>query len=63
MSDFCRDLGGSETASAVVRRHIRLLHDYNEIKDIGLGFLAVIAESQGLPLMDVHKMYGINDKD
>ncbi|KAI5287143.1 hypothetical protein KEM52_001724 [Ascosphaera acerosa] len=42
---------------AVTRRHIRLLHDYNEIKDVGQGLLGLIAESRGCRYVEVQEEY------
>ncbi|KAJ5095085.1 hypothetical protein N7532_007376 [Penicillium argentinense] len=33
--------------STTVKKHIDLLHAYNEIKDVGLGLMGLIAEARG----------------
>ncbi|PGH10122.1 hypothetical protein AJ80_07572 [Polytolypa hystricis UAMH7299] len=50
-------------ASAIVQRHIRLLHEYNEIKDIGMGLLSLIADARGVRYVDVQKEFGVGEKD
>ncbi|RAL10079.1 SWI5/SAE3 family protein [Aspergillus homomorphus CBS 101889] len=46
-----------------VQRHIRLLHEYNEIKDIGQGLLGLIADARGVRQIDVQREYGVSDQD
>ncbi len=40
-------------AEAILKRHIRLLHEYNEIKDVGLGLMGLIADARGVRLAEV----------
>lgn len=49
--------------TATVQRHIRLLHEYNEIKDIGQGLMGIIADARGLRQIEVQREYGVADKD
>ncbi|PGH13939.1 hypothetical protein AJ79_03354 [Helicocarpus griseus UAMH5409] len=49
--------------TAIVQRHIRLLHEYNEIKDIGQGLMGLIAEARGVRHVDVQRDFGIGEKD
>lgn len=49
--------------TAIVNRHIRLLHEYNEIKDVGQGLLGLIAESRGVRYVDVQKEFEVAEKD
>ncbi|KAI9374168.1 DUF1337 domain protein [Aspergillus egyptiacus] len=49
--------------SATVKRHIRLLHEYNEIKDIGQGLMGLIADARGVRQVDVQKEFGLDEKD
>ncbi|KAJ5144196.1 uncharacterized protein N7515_002983 [Penicillium bovifimosum] len=49
--------------NATVERHIRLLHDYNEIKDVGQGLMGLIADSKGVRQVDVEKEFGVGDQD
>lgn len=49
--------------AATVQRHIRLLHEYNEIKDIGQGLLGLIADARGARQVDVQREFGLEDED
>ncbi|KAL4807841.1 DNA repair protein [Aspergillus unguis] len=46
-----------------VKRHIRLLHEYNEIKDIGQGLVGLIADARGMRQIDVQEEFGVGGKD
>lgn len=48
-----------ETASQTVRNHIRLLHEYNEIRDIGQGLLGLLADARGARHVDVQSEFGV----
>lgn len=48
---------------AIVKRHIRLLHQYNEIKDIGQGLMGLIADGRGVRHVDVQSEFGVGGKD
>jgi hypothetical protein len=50
-------------ATAVIRRHIALLHDYNEIKDVGQGLMGMIAERRGVRVGVVMEEFGVGEKD
>ncbi|KAJ9657607.1 hypothetical protein H2201_008112 [Coniosporium apollinis] len=50
-------------AKAVIKRHITLLHDYNEIRDVGLGLMGLIADARGVRIKDVQEEFGIEAKD
>ncbi|KAJ5320577.1 hypothetical protein PENANT_c033G11172 [Penicillium antarcticum] len=49
--------------TATVKRHIRLLHEYNEIKDIGQGLMGLIAEGRGVRQIEVEREFGAGEKD
>ncbi|KAJ9266706.1 hypothetical protein DTO212C5_6242 [Paecilomyces variotii] len=49
--------------SRTVQRHIRLLHSYNEIKDVGQGLMGLIADARGVRHVDVQREFGIGEKD
>ncbi|RJE26020.1 hypothetical protein PHISCL_01622 [Aspergillus sclerotialis] len=49
--------------TATVQRHIRLLHEYNEIKDIGQGLMGIIADARGSRQIEVQREFGVADKD
>ena len=42
-------------AAETVKRHIKLLHDYNDIKDVGQGLIGMIADNRGIR---VGELYG-----
>ncbi|KAJ5872249.1 DNA repair protein Swi5/Sae3 [Penicillium soppii] len=46
-----------------IERHIRLLHEYNEIKDVGQGLMGIIADARGVRQVDVEKEFGVGEKD
>jgi DNA repair protein Swi5/Sae3 len=46
-----------------VKRHIKLLHDYNEIRDAALEFVGKIAEKEQCRAIDVLKEYDMDEKD
>jgi DNA repair protein Swi5/Sae3 len=50
-------------AEAIVKRHIKLLHAYNEIKDVGQGLMGLIADARGVRLKEVMEEMGIGEKD
>jgi hypothetical protein len=31
-----------------VRRHIHLLHEYNEVRDVAMGLMGLVAENRGV---------------
>lgn len=48
---------------ATVKAHIKLLHDYNEIRDIGQGLMGIIADNRGLRVSDVYRDFDIAEGD
>lgn len=50
-------------ANAVIKDHIRLLHEYNEIKDIGQGLMGMVAEGRGVRIREVMEDFGMGEKD
>ncbi|MCJ1456598.1 hypothetical protein MMC28_006960 [Mycoblastus sanguinarius] len=48
---------------AIVKEHIRLLHDYNEIRDIGQGLMGIIADNKGVRVKDVYKDFDVDEGD
>ncbi|MCJ1225380.1 hypothetical protein MMC12_002029 [Toensbergia leucococca] len=51
------------TPHLTVRKHINLLTTYNEIRDIGMGLMGMIAESRGLRIKDVYEEFGVEPED
>lgn len=50
-------------ARTTIKRHISLLHTYNEIRDIGQGLMGLIADSRGVRIKDVQDEFGVDAKD
>ncbi|KAL1969024.1 hypothetical protein VTN77DRAFT_858 [Rasamsonia byssochlamydoides] len=50
-------------ATKTVQKHIRLLHSYNEIRDIGQGLLGLIADARGVRHVDVQREFGVGVED
>ena len=50
-------------ANRVVKKHIRLLHEYNEIKDVAQGIMGLIADSRGVRIVDVQDEFGVDAND
>ncbi|KAJ5540568.1 hypothetical protein N7494_005644 [Penicillium frequentans] len=46
-----------------VQRHVRLLHEYNDIKDAAQGLMGLIADAKGVRVAKIHKEYGVDEKD
>lgn len=49
--------------STTVKKHIRLLHEYNEIKDVGQGLMGLIADARNVRQIEVQKEFGVGDRD
>lgn len=49
--------------SQTVQNHIRLLHDYNEIRDVGQGLLGLVADKRGVRYGDVLEEFGVEAND
>ncbi|KAF2731205.1 hypothetical protein EJ04DRAFT_514716 [Polyplosphaeria fusca] len=50
-------------ANKIVKKHIKLLHEYNEIKDVGQGLMGLIADQRGVRIVEVQDEFGIDSKD
>ncbi|CCX13653.1 Swi5-domain-containing protein [Pyronema domesticum] len=46
-----------------VKRHIHLLHEYNEVRDVALGLMGLVAESRGEPVKRVMEECGIESSE
>ncbi|KAL6249978.1 hypothetical protein RBB50_002279 [Rhinocladiella similis] len=47
----------------VFSNHISLLKEYNEIKDVAMGMLSILAEKQGRRLAEVMEDHGLTEDD
>lgn len=51
------------SAQSKIKRHIKLLQQYNEIKDIGQGLMGLIAEQRDVRVVDVMADFDMVEKD
>jgi hypothetical protein len=47
--------GRNPDAEATVKSHIKLLHEYNDIKDVGQFLIGKIADQRGVPVRDLYE--------
>lgn len=50
-------------ANKIVKQHIKLLHEYNELKDVGQGLMGLIADQRGVRIVEVQEEFGVDAKD
>lgn len=50
-------------ANKMVKEHIKLLHEYNELKDVGQGLMGLIADQRGVRIVEVQDEFGIDAED
>ncbi|KFY62746.1 hypothetical protein V496_04421, partial [Pseudogymnoascus sp. VKM F-4515 (FW-2607)] len=52
-------------AAATVKAHIKRLHAYNEIRDVGQGLIGMIAEQRGVRIGECYDSgeFGVGAKD
>ncbi|KAK6362157.1 hypothetical protein TWF730_005854 [Orbilia blumenaviensis] len=50
-------------SKATIQQHIKLLHDFNEIRDVGLHLIGMIADERGVGLKQVLGEFGVTEKD
>ncbi|OSS45533.1 hypothetical protein B5807_10278 [Epicoccum nigrum] len=50
-------------ANRIVKEHIKLLHEYNELKDVGQGMMGLIADQRGSRIAEVQEEFGIDVND
>ncbi|APA10442.1 predicted protein [Sclerotinia sclerotiorum 1980 UF-70] len=55
--------GLEQPAKETVKRHIKLLHDYNDIKDVGQGLLGMIADNRGVRVGELYEEFGVDIAD
>jgi len=53
----------SQPAAETVKTHIKLLHDYNDIKDVGQALIGMIADNRGVRIGELYKEFGVDLKD
>ena len=52
-----------DAAGQTVQAHIKRLHRYNEIRDVGTGLFGLIAERRGVRVRDVFGDFGVGEDD
>ncbi|KAG0652402.1 DNA repair [Hyphodiscus hymeniophilus] len=50
-------------AAETVKKHIKLLHDYNDIRDVGQGLVGMIADNRGVRIGELYDEFGVGLKD
>jgi hypothetical protein len=53
----------TSAANKIVKEHIKLLHEYNELKDVGQGMMGLIADQRGSRIAEVQEEFGIDAND
>ena len=49
-------------AATTVHTHIKLLHAYNETRDLATGLMGILADNRGVRACDVHAQFGVEDE-
>jgi Swi5 len=50
-------------AQSTIKDHIKLLHRYNETRDIGVGLIGMVAESRKVRVRDCQEEFGVGEGD
>lgn len=50
-------------ASQTVQNHIRLLRQYNDIRDIGTSLMGIIADNRRVPMKRVYEEFDVDEQD
>ena len=52
-------------AKMVIKEHIARLHAYNEIKDVALGLMGMVADARGVRVTELYEggEFGVAEKD
>ncbi|KAJ5608549.1 hypothetical protein N7537_005168 [Penicillium hordei] len=53
----------SDNPSTTCERYTQLLHEYNDIKDVGQGLMGLIADARGVRQIEVEKELGVSEED
>ncbi|TGZ77822.1 Swi5-domain-containing protein [Ascodesmis nigricans] len=49
--------------SKTVQTHIRLLHEYNEMRDVALGLMGLVADNRGCEVKEVMTEFGLDPRE
>ncbi|KAJ8501645.1 hypothetical protein ONZ45_g12062 [Pleurotus djamor] len=63
MADLQKRLGDGVDAEEIVKRHIRLLHDYNEAKDAAQILIGRLANMRETTVRQIHEEMGLETTD
>ncbi|KAJ8454873.1 hypothetical protein ONZ45_g19134 [Pleurotus djamor] len=63
MADLQKRLGDGVNAEEIVKRHIRLLHDYNEAKDAAQILIGRLANMRETTVRQIHEEMGLETTD
>ncbi|KAI4131151.1 MAG: hypothetical protein LQ338_001356 [Usnochroma carphineum] len=50
-------------ASQTVKNYIKLLREYNDIRDIGTSLMGMIADNRRIPMKRVYEEFDVDEKD
>ena len=53
----------SDDPNTTCERYTQLLHEYNDIKDIGQGLMGLIADARGMRQVEVESEFGVPGED
>ncbi|KAJ6123556.1 hypothetical protein N7471_010873 [Penicillium samsonianum] len=52
-----------DNPNTTCERYTQLLHEYNDIKDVGQGLMGLIADARGVRQVEVEKEFGVSEED
>ncbi|KAF9191650.1 swi5-like zinc finger protein [Haplosporangium sp. Z 767] len=61
--EIIQAIRGDGTPSEIIAQHIKELHQYNEIKDVGQVILGKCAELEGTTIKEQYEKYGLDPED
>jgi Swi5 len=50
-------------AKSTIKDHIKSLHGYNQVRDVGTGLIGMVAESRKVRVRDCQEEFGVTDGD
>jgi len=51
------------SASLIVKQHHAMLHEYNDVRDVGLGLAGILADHDKEPVAVTLERFGLSTKD